>query len=152
MGNWIKKSSQTWKLMVSLIMCLVSAILFTVFFIVKPLNYSIYFSLLFNAIGSAFGMLVFFVSIKCPNCKQSVAYYLIRNSRVQDWLMEFINIGSCPICKSKFWEKEKRGQPSTWDKRTGNRGQFPISHKILHKILFSLLLPSRLTARSLKTE
>lgn len=102
MDNWIKKSSQVWKLVIAFFMCLVSVILFAVFFIVKPLNDTIYLSLLFSAIGSAFGMLVFFILIKCPCCKRSVAYYFIRNSSVQNWLIDFINIGSCPICKSKF--------------------------------------------------
>jgi hypothetical protein len=102
MEHWIKKTSQAWKLIVALFMCLLSAVLFLIFFIVKPMNDTIYLSLLFSAMGSAFGMFGFFMLIKCPHCKRSVAYYLVRNSHLQDWLVEFFNIGTCPICKNKF--------------------------------------------------
>lgn len=102
MNNWIKKSSQTWKLLAALFMCLVSLILFAVFIVLKPNNDTVYLYLLFSAISSAFGMLAFFMLIKCPHCRRSVAFYLIKHSSVQDWLIDFINIGSCPICNSKF--------------------------------------------------
>ena len=102
MDNWIKKSNQTWKVVLAFFMALISVTLFSVFFIVKPVNDSIYLSVLFSAIGSAFGILVFLILIKCPFCRRSVAYYFIRNSSAQDWLMDFIHIGSCPICKNKF--------------------------------------------------
>ena len=102
MDNWINKSRQNWKLVIASVMCLISIILFAVFFIIKPLNNTIYLSLLFIAIGSAFCMLFCFIWIKCPYCKRSVAYYLIRHSSMQDWLMKFINIESCPMCNSKF--------------------------------------------------
>jgi uncharacterized membrane protein len=99
MDNWIKKSGQTWKIIIALCMALVSCILFGIVFTSKSFDT---FYLSYAAMFFALCMLFFLISIKCPYCKKSVAWFFIKNGPFNSWLSDFIHADKCPICKKKF--------------------------------------------------
>ena len=99
MNNWIKKSKQTWKIIIAIFMAAVSCIAFSIIFTIKSFDT---FYLSDVAMFFVFGMLFFIISIRCPYCKKSVAWFFVRNSNFSSWLSDFLNANRCPICKHKF--------------------------------------------------
>ena len=80
-------------------MAIVSCLMFGIVFTIKSFDT---FYLSYAAMFFAFGTLFFLISVKCPYCKKSVAWFYIKNGDFSNWFNDFFNSDRCPICKKKF--------------------------------------------------
>ena len=106
--TFLEKTGQTWKLWFLTIIGCLELILFVLVIssIVSPENYilakygigELETRTAFLIISLVFLYGLFFF-VKCPQCKKRLLYKIIKESGVNDWIVEAIKFKQCPYCK-----------------------------------------------------
>lgn len=104
---WLTKTGQRWKAILFLLLALVDLCLFGM--LIWRINHrgmistvvpdEVILSLSFVGLGIvAFGW--FWVSIRCAECKTSVAGYVLKHSPASNWFTTLLTLPRCPNCGS----------------------------------------------------
>jgi hypothetical protein len=104
--SWLIKTSQLWKINISLILCVLGFLLMCLGFLTHNASIAPTFAkvgIIDINIESAFGltMLVVFYfvfSVKCPACKKRPIYHLLKTEKLSSYLNTIMTFENCPIC------------------------------------------------------
>ena len=100
--TWLKRTGQTWKILVFGVLILVGMVLFGFFVAVvngKVEDGDIMYSA-FAFMGAAFAAFVWLTfAIRCPECGAKPAWHFMRTARHQTWFQELLRMEDCPSCR-----------------------------------------------------
>ena len=100
--TWLKRTGQTWKIVVFGVLILVGMALFGFFVAVvngKVEDGDIMYSA-FAFVGAALAAFVWLVvAIRCPNCGAKPAWYFMRSASHDKWFQELLRMDHCPSCR-----------------------------------------------------
>ena len=98
--SYIKRSGQSWKVWLSLLLSLAGAILMLIGFTSASENeQSSFFLFVFGGSFLGFiGLIWLSISIRCRNCKTSLGWNAIRHQTHDGWFVWLLKTKKCPVC------------------------------------------------------
>ncbi|MDT7042453.1 hypothetical protein [Candidatus Nitronereus thalassa] len=99
-ANWLEVTHQMWKLYMALLgfgtalLCFLSAGLSLL------LGTSLFSPLMVIGLVAGGGTFAWFVqSLRCPSCRTSLVWAMIRTRSHMSWLVDLANLATCPSCQ-----------------------------------------------------
>lgn len=100
--SFLKLTNQSWKVSVSLMLGLISLVSFIVGFYNLDRFDDLFMKYVFVGTITAFMSLIWLLlTIRCPNCKKSVSWLVVKKSDVSVWFVGIIGMSECPNCHYK---------------------------------------------------
>jgi hypothetical protein len=96
---WLKRSGQTWKLVVFAVLVVVGLVLFALF--IAAVNGKIpgEMALAFAFVGAGFcAFLWLATAIRCSRCGARPAWHLMRTAPHASWFLQLLALDRCPSC------------------------------------------------------
>lgn len=100
--SWIRKTGQTWKLVVFGILLSGAGILMLDFVLHLQMVGAEQRPISIILIGIGLGLGAFFwlaVSIRCPSCRKAAAYVVLRTAEANNWFVVLWGLDRCPSCE-----------------------------------------------------
>lgn len=99
-SSWLKRTGQTWKVVVFGVLVVVVLVLFALF--IAAVNGKIGGEATFacSFVGAAFGALTWLATaVRCSQCGAKPAWHLMRTAPQGSWFSQFLALDCCPSCR-----------------------------------------------------
>ena len=98
-SSWLKRTGQTWKVVVFGVLVVVGLALFALFIAAVNEKIQREMGFAFAFVGASFGALFWLATaIRCSRCGARPAWHLMRTAPHASWFLELLALDRCPSC------------------------------------------------------
>jgi hypothetical protein len=98
-SSWLKRTGQTWKVVVFGVLVLVGLVLFALFIAAVNGKIEGRGAFTFGFMGASFGALSWLATaVRCSRCGARPAWHLMRTAPQGSWFSQFLALDRCPSC------------------------------------------------------
>jgi hypothetical protein len=99
-SSWLKRTGQTWKVLVFGVLVVAGLALFALFIAAVNGKIEGEGAFAFSFTGVAFGALVWLATgVRCPRCGARPAWHLMRTAPHARWFLQLLALDRCPSCE-----------------------------------------------------